>query len=105
MPDQLGTDDNVPINWQTLTMKQTEQKNRVVHQKLNGIGYNGDVFKIEAYTESHTSALLVDLSTATEDGIVLALSEFHGILGSIYHSIRTTSVSTDEYFFVPCSKR
>jgi hypothetical protein len=40
-------DDNVPINWQLLTMKQMEQKNKEACQKLNELGFNGDVFKIE----------------------------------------------------------
>jgi hypothetical protein len=48
---------------------------------------------------------LIDLSTATEDDIVLVLSEAHGTLGLIYHTIGITSVSTDEYFCAVQYKR
>jgi hypothetical protein len=67
-------------------------------EKLTNLGFNGHVFKIQANRRSRTSEPLLNVSTATNDDIVLALSSAHGTLSSIYHTIGTTSVSRDEYF-------
>jgi hypothetical protein len=91
-------DPEQPVDWQTITLNQMEQKNVSACEKLSQLGFNGDVFKIQASRQSHTSAPLVDLTTAAEDEIVKALSEAQGTLSSIYHTVGTCSVSRDEFF-------